>query len=114
MPASRAASRCSGEAASGTSSRSSATAQPATISTVASGWNCTPRCGPSRNACGASAVRASSVAPGGVQKRSKCHSSHGPSGTTEASSVSTTRQPSSGTGAGPTSAPSTAASTWPP
>ena len=57
---SRAAASCS----------ASACAQPATISTVASGWNCTPRCGPSRNACGASAVRASSVAPGGVQKRS--------------------------------------------
>ena len=26
-------------------------------------------------------MRASSVAPGGVQKRSKCHSSHGPAGT---------------------------------
>src|SRR5215211_2444866 len=45
-------------------------AQPATISTVLSGWNCTPKCGPNRNACTASAVRATSTAPGGVVKRS--------------------------------------------
>ena len=45
-------------------------AQRATISTVLSGWNWTPRCGPIRNACAASAVRATSTAPGGVVKRS--------------------------------------------
>jgi hypothetical protein len=53
--AASAAATCSGEAArsarpsvmpSAASCGASASAHPATISTVASGWNCTPRCGP--------------------------------------------------------------------
>ena len=43
-----------------------------------SGWNCTPKLRPRRYACTATKVRASTVAPGGGVRASKCHWNHGP------------------------------------
>ena len=56
-----------------------ARSQPCVIGSVASGWNCRPRCGPIAYACTDTPPVASSRAPGGRSKPSRCHSSHGPS-----------------------------------
>src|SRR3954447_12205229 len=97
------------------SSRSwSACAHWRTISMVLSGWNCTPRCRPCAKACTPAFERASSSAPGGSVKASKCHCNHGPAGTTAGSALCTAYQPSSGVGARSIVPPSTLASTWPP
>src|SRR3954451_22652631 len=88
--------------------------QPSSWPGVSSGWNWTPSERPTTNACDATGVRASSRAPGGSRHRSWCHWNHGPGGTSSASCVAISTQPSSTAGARSTSPPSAAASAWPP